>query len=224
MILIIKLQVSTYVTADLDNVLNENKTVCCPENIDSRKQIRSMSYIEVNNSVKNGSVSQHLRISKDNSTKGQTENESRDNFQISDIHHHREKELPLTIIIVGPAAAVGICLFLCIAFYFHNMQLNNQAKRLSITLNVPPQPHYISNAFLDINSTGTQQPMQPSPSPSVRIPRDDMFAYNQKRKSTVSTLNVPSTLQHKRGSSWSAYADQETLTLAAPRRHSTFII
>ena len=226
-ILIIKIQFSIYTNAELDNIMVDNKTVCCPENIDSGKQVRSMNSIEVNTSMKNNSTTEMVMISNENSsTKRPMENKNNRHFKLSNtIQHHREKELPLPIIIAGPAAAVGIFLFLSIAYYFHNMQLNNQAKRLSITLNIAPQPDHNSNTQIESNVTCSQQLIPPSPSPSVRIARDE-FAFNQKRKNTlaVPTLTVPPTLQHKRGSSWSAFADQEMLTLAAPRRHSTFII
>lgn len=48
-------------------------------------------------------------------------------------------KLPLSIIITAPAVAAGIMLFLCIAFYFHNLQLNKKAQRISLTLIVAQQ-------------------------------------------------------------------------------------
>lgn len=141
---------------------------------------------------------------------------------VTESQNQRKKELPLAIIIAGPAAACGICIFLCIAYYFHNLQLNNRAKRLSFTLYVSPDASF--EEAKSVNACAARAQKLVPASPSLGISRDDIFS--QKRKSTLSvpTLAVPPALQHKRGSSWSAFADQEILTLAAPRRHSTFII
>lgn len=145
-----------------------------------------------------------------------------------------KKELPMAMIIAGPAAAVSIFLFLCIAYYFHNLQLNKKVKRLSITLYVTPEPSTEnSNCDSTYSHTRTHK-LVPAPSPSP-IPfgggnrnhstRDsDLFCNNQRRKSIMPppTLGVPNL--GKRGSNWSAIADQEILTMSAPRRHSTFIL
>ena len=144
------------------------------------------------------------------------------------------KELPMAMIIAGPAAAVSIFLFLCIAYYFHNLQLNKKVKRLSITLYVTPDPSTeSSNCDSSNGHARTTHKLVPAPSPSPVSSRgsgprthsrdNDIFS-NTRRKSIMppSSLGVPN--MNKRGSNWSAIADKEILTLSAPRRHSTFII
>lgn len=144
------------------------------------------------------------------------------------ISYRPKKELPLAMIIAGPTAAVSICLFLCIAYYFHNAQLNKKAARLSFTLYVSPEESVESTTCDIIPPAPRALKMVPvSPCPSPRLSRESDTPFNnQRRKSTltVHTLGVPGNLQGKRGSNWSAFADQEILILSAPRRHSTFII
>lgn len=131
-----------------------------------------------------------------------------------------KRELPLAMIIAGPAAAVGIMLFLCVSYYWHTVQLDRQAKRLSITLFVTPD----SKEKNGDPPTRTQK-LVPSKSKHFREPEFNPV-YSQRRKSTLSvpTLVPPTAAMGKRGSSWSALADQEIINLSAPRRHSTFIL
>lgn len=146
-----------------------------------------------------------------------------------------KKELPMAMIIAGPAAAISIFLFLCIAYYFHNLQLNKKVKRLSITLYVTPDPSTESSNCDSNNGHARTHRLVPAPSPSP-VPfggesrhhsrESDIFNgfSSQRRKSIMPppTLGVPN--MNKRGSNWSALADQEILNLSAPRRHSTFIL
>lgn len=144
-----------------------------------------------------------------------------------------KKELPMAMIIAGPAAAVSIFLFLVIAYYFHNLQLNKKVKRLSITLYVTPDPSTESSNCDSNNIQARPHKLVPAPSPSP-VPfgsrshsRDstDIFSNGGARRKSIMpppTLGVPN--MGKRGSNWSAMADQEILNLSAPRRHSTFIL
>lgn len=169
------------------------------------------------------------------------------NEGVTDIPYQPRKKKHLTIIIVGPTAAVSIALFLCIAYYFHNAQLNRKAKRLSFTIYVSPEPSSDSVISDTPRVTRVPKSVPNSPRASVRLSReaspvprlsretspnawlgvDNADVYGPRRKSTltVNTLSVPSSIQSKRGShNWNAFADHEILTLSAPRRHSTFII
>ena len=134
-----------------------------------------------------------------------------------------KKELPLGMIIAGPAAAVGIMIFLCATYYWHTVQLDRQAKRLSITLFVTPD-----DKTKDSDAPAPSRPQRLVPSKSKTFLNAEFSGgYNQRRKSTLSaptTLMPPSASMGKRGSSWSALADQEIINLSAPRRHSTFIL
>ena len=133
-----------------------------------------------------------------------------------------KKELPLAMIVAGPAAAVGIMIFLCATYYWHTVQLDRQAKRLSITLFVTPD-----EKTPDGEASVPSRPQRLVPSKSKTFLNADFGgAYNQRRKSTLSapTLMPPTASMGKRGSSWSALADQEIVNLSAPRRHSTFIL
>ena len=134
-----------------------------------------------------------------------------------------KKELPLGMIIAGPAAAVGIMIFLCATYYWHTVQLDRQAKRLSITLFVTPDD---KTKDIDAPAPSRSQRLVPSKSKTF-MNAEFSGGYNQRRKSTLSaptTLMPPSASMGKRGSSWSALADQEIINLSAPRRHSTFIL
>ncbi|KAL4224752.1 hypothetical protein ACF0H5_015449 [Mactra antiquata] len=158
-----------------------------------------------------------------------------------------KKNQHLTIIIVGGTAAVSIALFLCIAYYFHNAQLNKKAKRLSFTIYVSPEPSSDSIVSDPPRLTRVPKSIPNSPRPSLRLSREaspaprfsreaspnawlavdngDVFSQRRKSTLTANTLSIPSNIQGKRGSqNWNAFADHEILTLSAPRRHSTFII
>lgn len=140
--------------------------------------------------------------------------------------HERKKELPLKIIIAGPTAAVSIAVFLCVAYYFHNAQLNKTAKRLSITLYVNPTVR--SNSVVSTTPPVNFNPVRRQS--MAGFPRNhrsyqDIVPMAPRRKSTMSLhggTGPPANLHSKRISSFSV--DQEILTLSAPRRHSTFII
>lgn len=133
---------------------------------------------------------------------------------------NRKKELPLAMIIAGPTAAVSICIFLCIAYYFHNAQLNSRAKRLSITLYVSPDLNSVSSTCSSPTFMSPQRQV-----PTRRMSRDsDIFSPRRKSTLSVHTPSKPASTHGKRGSNWSALADQEILSLSAPRRHSTFIL
>lgn len=67
------------------------------------------------------------------------------------------RKVPLSIIITASGVAVGIVLFLCISFYFHNAQLNKKAERLSMTLFVAQQPR-IEQEDVE-NSTSLKVPL-----------------------------------------------------------------
>ena len=137
------------------------------------------------------------------------------------LNYTPKRELPMAMIIAGPVAAVSIMLFLCASYYWHTVQLDRQAKQLSITLFVTP----------DCKDTNGDLPVRPQklvPSKSKHLRENSDFnLYSQRRKSTLSvptSLVPPPLAMGKRGSSWSALADQEILNLSAPRRHSTFIL
>lgn len=141
---------------------------------------------------------------------------------VTEFPRHRRKELPLAIIIAGPAATFSICIFLCIAFYFHNLQLNNRAKTLSFTLHI--KPDVSSESTICTSSTSTQVQLLPQTSNARGLSRDEILSQKRKSALTAPTLPVPPTVQQKRGSSWSALADQEIVSIPAPRKHSTFLL
>lgn len=105
-----------------------------------------------------------------------------------------EKELPFAIIVAGPTAAFIVIVFLCVAFYFHNVQLNKNAHKISLTLYVEPEENSDTGEDDIITplplSTANQLPIVPgnitsSPSNarlsrnlstvSVRMSRDNSF-------------------------------------------------
>lgn len=125
--------------------------------------------------------------------------------------NRKEHELPISLIIASPVAAVTIIVFLCIAYYCHASQLDERAKQLAIQIAVGEYPAENENIRVRVHR------------PSRCYPNLETDMLHQKRKSLrTPTPPPPGT---KRGSmNWSAIADQEILTLAAPRRHSTFIL
>jgi hypothetical protein len=133
-----------------------------------------------------------------------------------------KRELPMALIIAGPTAAASIFIFLCVAYYFHNAQLNRKAKRLSATLFVPQDVNSLSSNCS--SPTGVLPPSQRYIH-TARLSRDsDIFGPRRKSMISIHTLSMPPSVHGKRGSNWSALADQEILSLSAPRRHSTFIL
>lgn len=125
--------------------------------------------------------------------------------------NRKEHELPISLIIASPVAAVTIIVFLCIAYYCHASQLDERAKQLAIQIAVGEYPGENENIRVRVHR------------PSRCYPSMEADMLHQKRKSLRTPTPPPP--GSKRGSmNWSAIADQEILTLAAPRRHSTFIL
>jgi hypothetical protein len=133
-----------------------------------------------------------------------------------------KRELPLAMIIAGPTAVASIFIILCVAYYFHNAQLNKNGERLSMTLFVPEDDNSLSSYCS--SPTG----VLPTPHRYIHTARQsrDSDILGPRRKSMISihTLSLPPSIMGKRGSNWSALADQEILSLSGPRRHSTFIL
>ncbi|KAH3831680.1 hypothetical protein DPMN_104950 [Dreissena polymorpha] len=107
-----------------------------------------------------------------------------------------------------------------------------------MTLYVTPD-HSTDSTKCESTSSGTYArthkltPTPPTPSPvfSRQHSRESNMSIksnnSQRRKSMLAppTLSLPPGMPTgKRGSNWSAVADQEILYLSAPRRHSTFIL
>lgn len=119
-------------------------------------------------------------------------------------------ELPLPILIASPVAAVSIVLLICIAYKWHSIQLDEQAKKLAIE-RTANQCHSSSPCRT------TQRLVPPGRA------RADSDLSGGRRKS-LRTPTPPPNISRSRASLWSA--DQEVLTHvhASPRRHSTFIL
>ncbi|KAL3879093.1 hypothetical protein ACJMK2_031407 [Sinanodonta woodiana] len=127
-----------------------------------------------------------------------------------DIPHPR-RELPIPIIIASPVAAVSIIIFVCVAYKWHTIQLDQKAKEIVAHL---AEMH-------------SEEPLC-SNVPKIHVPvqsrGSDPDLNGQRRKGLLRTPTPPPSLGGKRGSSWSALADQEIVHSASPRRHSTFIL
>lgn len=188
----------------------------------------------------NITLNESLFINQTNVTKG-SHNTSAQKPWVPD---DPEKELPFTIIVAGPTAAFFIIIFLCVAFYFHNLQLNKKAHKLSFTMYVTAdqtpglnregsETGSFRSAMVNTNgltSASCQNlRLQRDPSAqslrmsrenstlSMRLSRDgEMFT--PPRRSTVS-LGLPS-----RGSTLSAFSDQEVVNQSSKRKHSIFIL
>jgi hypothetical protein len=132
-----------------------------------------------------------------------------------------KRKLPIAMIIAGPTAAVSVFVFLCLAYYFHNAQLNRNVKRLSMTFTVPQDVISINS---NCSSTGMIPPSQRYVH-TARFSRDsDILGPRRKSMVLMHTLSIPPSAIGKRGSNWSALADQEILRISVPRRHSTFVL
>ncbi|KAK3597445.1 hypothetical protein CHS0354_041858 [Potamilus streckersoni] len=123
---------------------------------------------------------------------------------------HPGRELPIPIIIASPVAAVSIVIFVCVAYKWHTIQLDQKAKEIVAHLAEIHSEEPLCNV------------------PKIHVPMQsrgsDSELYGQRRKSLLRTPTPPPGLGSKRGSSWSALADQEIVHSASPRRHSTFIL
>ena len=125
-------------------------------------------------------------------------------------------ELPLPILIASPVAALSIVLLICIAYKWHSIQLDDQAKKLAI------------ERAADQSAVPMVATAQRLVSPGHAKAERDLAA-GGKRKS-LRTPTPTSSISRSRASLWSA--DQEVLTHhhahagahASPRRHSTFIL
>lgn len=161
-----------------------------------------------------------------------------------------EKELPLALIIAGPTAAVFVFLFLCIAFYFHNLQLNQKAAQLSLTLYVTQDsgsetvdgepelpvvtkiettPTELVNITRKFSVQSLRLSIDNSAQPPLHLAREN--SSQSMRRSMDSELFLPprknaiSQGLPSRGSTLSAFADQEIVNQSAKRKkHSIFFI
>jgi hypothetical protein len=161
-----------------------------------------------------------------------------------------ERRLPLAIIIAGPSAAIFVFLFLCIAFYFHNLQLNQKAARLSLTVYVTQDtgfdpdeseqdlpvvtkiettPPEVVQLTRNLSVQSLRLSIDNSAQPPLHLARENSTQsmrlsigselFLPPRKSAMS-LGLPS-----RGSTLSAFADQEIVNQSAKRKkHSIFFI
>lgn len=185
-------------------------------------------------------VNESLIINKKNVTK-ESHNTTAEKPWIPD---DPDKELPFTIIVAGPTAAFFIIIFLCVAFYFHNLQLNKKAHKLSFTMYVTADQtpglniegsETGSSPSAMINDNGLTSAScqnlrlkRDSSAQSLRMSREnstlsmrlsrDGEMFTPQRKSTVS-LGLPS-----RGSTLSAFSDQEVVNQSSKRKHSIFIL
>jgi hypothetical protein len=137
-------------------------------------------------------------------------------------YEQSKRNLPVAMIIAGPTAAASIFIFLCVAYYFHNAQLNRKAECLSVTLFVPQSVNSLSS---NCSSPTCVLPPPHRYIHTARLSRDsDILGPRRKSMISIHTLSLPPSIMGKRGSNWSALADQEILSLSGPRRHSTFIL
>ena len=123
-------------------------------------------------------------------------------------------ELPLPIIIASPVAALSIVILICIAYKWHAVQLDEQAKELAL-----------EKAADHCNNTC--DPCSPCRATHRLVPPGQTRAecdLSGTRRKSLRTPTPPPSISRSRASLWSA--DQEVLTHvhASPRRHSTFIL
>lgn len=135
-----------------------------------------------------------------------------------------ERKLPIPIMIASPAVAVGIVIFICVAYKAHTMQLNAQAKDLALQV----AAEQCSSPCMPCSpSQNTQTLLPPSHSMNSNSPshsNSDLLGARRKSLRTPSpTLLAPPDLGSHRGSTWSALSDQEIVS-HSPRRHSTFLL
>ena len=126
-----------------------------------------------------------------------------------------DSELPLPILIASPVAAISIVILICIAYKWHSVQLDEQAKKLAIERAADQCPSPCDPC----SPCRTTQRLVPSGQA-----RADGEVTGGRRKSLRTPTPPPSVSRSSRASLWSA--DQEVLTHvhSSPRRHSTFIL
>lgn len=140
------------------------------------------------------------------------------------LFENKKRDLPMAIIIASPAAAFSIALFLCVAYCCHSSQLTREQKKRfrSITPQISVEIENKKTSLSPTSSIKSQRSRSPSP---FTILAQEVDVYSPRRKSfmAIHALTVPTIPHHKRGSSWSGI-EGDILSLAAPKRHSTFII
>lgn len=150
--------------------------------------------------------------------------------QMSPTPDSPEEGLPVTILVASPAVAVGIIIFICVAYKWHTKQLDDQAKELAIQLAAGIDDS--SSPCLPCSPSGSaQRPLPTVQSSGLRVlchSESDLQGPRRKSLRTPSPtsqilLSPAMGIGDKRGSSWSALSDQEIIS-HSPRRHSTFLL
>ncbi|KAL4224755.1 hypothetical protein ACF0H5_015452 [Mactra antiquata] len=126
----------------------------------------------------------------------------------------RSRPLPVKMIIIGPAATLSIIIFLCIAYYFHNSQLNKKAKRLSMALTI--------RSSFGLDDKG-DNPDIASVAQYNHVPEEELD-FNCDKLSPRRSSQPPLSSPRSFNAVSSVDMDQAILTLSSPRRHSTFIL
>ena len=123
-------------------------------------------------------------------------------------------ELPLPMLIASPVAALSIVLLICVAYKWHSIQLDEQAKKLAIARAADQS---------EIPMVPTAQRLVP---PGHAKAECDLTAATGGTRKHLRTPTPTSSISRSRASLWSA--DHDVLTHhhvhASPRRHSTFIL
>jgi hypothetical protein len=142
----------------------------------------------------------------------------------SGLNYSDDTPLPATILIASPAVAVGIFLFICLAYKWHTVQLDSQAKELAAQVGYG---HCPSDCIPCSPCHNSQRLLPPSDSITMNSPclsENELHGTRRKSLRTPSpVLLSPPNLANHRGSSWSALSDQEVIS-HSPRRHSTFLL
>lgn len=135
-----------------------------------------------------------------------------DNSLLTEYSGSPPRDPPIPLLIASSVAAIGILIFICLAYYCHSLQLDSRARQLAVKLAT-------KTSFVGVPPSYT--------STSIMSATDSELSY-QKRRNTLRapslTPSVPSSRSLRGSVNWSALADHDVVTYSAPRRHSTFII
>ena len=179
-------------------------------NTTNAAQTSSLNYSLIK-TLNYGNLSEHYMTGIENKTE-------------SELDHSDGTKLPSTILITSPAVAVGIFIFICIAYKWHTVQLDSQAKELAAQMG---SAHFPSPCIPCSPCHNSHRLLPPSDSININsscLSESDLPGTRRKSLRTPSPILLsPPRLGSHRGSSWSALSDQEVIS-HSPRRHSTFLL
>jgi hypothetical protein len=133
--------------------------------------------------------------------------------------------MPIPIMVASPAVAIAIFIFICVAYKWHTIELDAEAKEFAAQLGsvhcpspcIPCSPHRYTQRLLPPSSQMQSSYLYHSDSDLLGARRNLLHTPPQ------IFLSPPRGLDNFKASSLSALSDQEVINQSS-RRHSTFLL